>query len=90
MNWRCRLGWHKWGRVVPATYSHAMHEMLGMPSTPAMRACQRCTMDQHRDEHCLGLNPPAYSYQWYDVPEPSPVRRFNNGRVELRKPEVPQ
>ena len=68
-NLMCRLGWHSWGRVVPPTYRHPRDEYLALTSTPAMRACQRCPQDQHRDDHCLGLNPPEYVQTWYNVSE---------------------
>lgn len=68
MSLLCRIGIHKWGRVHPPVYDSPKMERLAMPTKPAMRACQRCDVDQFRDEHCLGLNPPAYSYRWVESP----------------------
>lgn len=64
MKLRCRIGFHKWGPAKPAVYRSPMDERLAIPLLPAVRACLGCDAEQMRDEHCLGLNPPAYTYRW--------------------------
>ncbi len=54
--------WHHW-TYTPATY---YNEDLALVATPATRQCA-CGAHQWREEHCLGLNPPAYVRDWHDV-----------------------
>lgn len=52
MSLRCRLGLHKWGKVVPAVY-WPKGEMLCLVQRPAMRACQRCPVDQRLADRAI-------------------------------------
>ncbi len=67
MSMRCLIGLHKWKYTQHAQYETTRHEDLALPSVEAERTCQRCGQVERRDEHLLGLNPPAKSYHWYKV-----------------------
>lgn len=64
MRFLCRIGFHKWGRQTPAEYRTPMCKRLAIPKVMARRECLCCDAVQLRDEHCLGMNPPEYTYRW--------------------------
>ncbi len=55
---------HRWEYTAPV-YGDRTMERLAIPSIEATRTCSICHLKQSRDEHCLGLNPPDYIYNWY-------------------------
>lgn len=59
----CLIGLHKWV-YTPATYSNFQAELLGLPEKESTRTCSVCKKHQAQDVHCLGLNPPDYTYTW--------------------------
>lgn len=67
MNWLKRLFHiHEWD-YTPAVYINEVSERLGLPHTPASRACNKCTTIEQQSVICLGLNPPEYIKQWETV-----------------------
>lgn len=54
---------HRWTYTAPVYHN----EKLAIIATPATRTCGACGKRQVRDEHCLGLNPPAYVHHWEDA-----------------------
>lgn len=62
----CLVGKHDW-KVYPAIYRTALDVRLGIAQVPSRRTCRCCKKKQQEMLQCLGLNPPRYYSQWFNL-----------------------
>lgn len=57
---------HKW-IYTEAELSNDNTRRLGIALKPATRTCIICKKQQYKEKHCLGLNPPEYVTNWFNM-----------------------
>jgi len=60
----CKINIHSYTNT-DAKYPNSTSKLVGIPSINATRTCKKCGKTQEQYIHCLGLNPPEYSYTWF-------------------------